>query len=131
MWIVSCFGIVLFFPSSEKFELLEIILTSLHSNSYTNVVLYEIHVNDLHVYHSYVIRKEKIMNLNSKIEEKRGGAITDICLFIFLLVQEKLKNLFQISYQPHFYCYKFCSHASRKSENTIVNCIIIMLYSCG
>ena len=32
------------------------------------------------------------MNLNSKIEEKRGGAITNICLFIFLLVQEKLKK---------------------------------------
>ena len=122
---------MLFFPSSEKFELLEIILTSLHSNSYTNVVLYEIHVNDLHVYHSYVIRKEKIMNLNSKIEEKRGGAITDICLFIFLLVQEKLKNLFQISYRPQFYYHKFCSPASRNLENTIVNCIIIMLCRSG
>ena len=122
---------MLFFPSSEKFELLEIILTSLHSNSYTNVVLYEIHVNDLHVYHSYVIRKEKIMNLNSKIEEKRGGAITDICLFIFLLVQEKLKNLFQISYRPQFYYHKFCSPASRKLENTIVNCISIMLCRSG
>ena len=128
---MSCFGIVLFFPSSEKFELLEIILTSLHSNSYTNVVLYEIHVNDLHVYHSYVIRKEKIMNLNSKIEEKRGGAITDICLFIFLLVQEKLKNLFQISYRPQFYYHKFCSPALRKLENTIVNCISIMLCRSG
>ena len=122
---------MLFFPSSEKFELLEIILTSLHSNSYTNVVLYEIHVSDLHVYHSYVIRKEKIMNLNTKIEEKRGGAITDICLFIFLLVQEKLKNLFQISYRPQFYYHKFCSPASRKLENTIVNCIIIMLCRSG
>ena len=122
---------MLFFPSSEKFELLEIILTSLHSNSYTNVVLYEIHVNDLHVYHSYVIRKEKIMNLNSKIEEKKGGAITDICLFIFLLVQEKLKNLFQISYRPQFYYHKFCSLASRKLENTIVNFIIIMLCRSG
>ena len=122
---------MLFFPSSEKFELLEIILTSLHSNFYTNVVLYEIHVNDLHVYHSYVIRKEKIMNLNSKIEEKRGGAITDICLFIFLLVQEKLKNLFQISYRPQFYYHKFCLPASRKLENTIVNCISIMLCRSG
>ena len=32
------------------------------------------------------------MILNSKIEEKRGGVVTDICLFIFLLVQEKLKK---------------------------------------
>ena len=30
---------------------------------------------------------EKTMILNSKIEEKMGGAVTDICLFIFLLVQ--------------------------------------------
>ena len=29
---------------------------------------------------------------NSKIEAKRGGAIADICLFIFLLVQEILKK---------------------------------------
>ena len=73
-------------------KLLAIILTSLHSNSYTNVVWYEIQVNHLHIYHSNDIRKEKSMNLNSKIEEKRGGAVTDICLFIFLLVQEKLKK---------------------------------------
>ena len=72
--------------------LLEIILTSLHSNSYTNVVLYEIHVNDPHIYLSDDIRKEKTMILNSKIEEKRGGAVIDISLFIFLLVQEKLKK---------------------------------------
>ena len=33
------------------------------------------------------------MNLNSKIDEKMGGAVTDICLFIFLLVQEKFKKI--------------------------------------
>ena len=37
------------------------------------------------------------MILNSKIEEKRGAAVTDVCLFIFLLVQEKLKK-----YLPNF-----------------------------
>ena len=83
---------MLIYPSSEMLKLLAIILTSLHSNSYTNVVWYEIQVNHLHIYHSNDIRKEKSMNLNSKIEEKRGGAVTDICLFIFLLVQEKLKK---------------------------------------
>ena len=60
---------------------------------------------------------------NSKIEAKRGGAIADICLFIFYFVLEKLKDLFQISHRPQFYCHKFCSHASRKLENTVVNCI--------
>ena len=32
------------------------------------------------------------MILNSKIEAKWGRAVTDICLFIFLLVQEILKK---------------------------------------
>ena len=32
------------------------------------------------------------MLLNSKIEEKKGRTVIDICLFIFLLVQEKLKK---------------------------------------
>ena len=83
---------MLIYPSSKKFKLLEIVLTSLHSNYHTNIVEHEIHVNHLHIYHSNDIRKEKTMILNLKIEEKRGGAITDICLFNFLLVQEKLKN---------------------------------------
>ena len=83
---------MLIYPSSEKFKQLAIILTSLHSNYHTNIVEHEIHVNHLHIYHSNDIRKEKTMILNSKIEAKRGGAIIDVCLFIFLLVQEILKK---------------------------------------
>ena len=89
---LTCFSTMLIYPSFEKFKLLEIILTSLQSNSYTNLVQYEIHANHLHIYHSEDIKKEKTTILNSKTEEKRGGAVTNICLFIFLFVQEKLKK---------------------------------------
>ena len=89
---LCCFSTMLIYPSFEKFKQLAIILTSLHSNSYTNIVEHEIHVNHLHIYHSNDIRKEKTMILNSKIEVKRGSAVIDICLFIFLLVQEIVKK---------------------------------------
>ena len=91
---------MLIYPSSEKFKLLEIILLSLHSNSYTNIVQYEIHVNHLHIYHSDDIKKEKTMNLNSKIEEKRGGAVTDICVhFSFSPTKiEKISSKFRIDH---------------------------------
>ena len=71
------------------------------------------------------------MILNSKIEEKRGGAVTDICLFIFHLVQEKLKKSLPNFISTTILLHKFRSHASRKLENTIVNCIIRKLYTSG
>ena len=68
-----------------------IILKSLHSNSDTNIVLSEIHVHHLHIDRSDNIRMEKTVILNQLIEAERGGAISDVCLLIFLLVQEILK----------------------------------------
>jgi len=71
------------------------------------------------------------MILNPKIEAKRGGAITDVCLFILILVQEILKISLPNFVSANFFCHKLCLHASRKIENTTVNCIIIKLYNCG
>ena len=82
-WRRSYFSTMLIYPSFVMFKLLVINVISLHSNSYSNVVWEEIHVNHLHVYHSDHIKKEKTMIVNTKIEEKRGGVVTDICLLIF------------------------------------------------
>ena len=128
---LSSFNTMLIYPSFEKFKLLAIILTSLHSNSNTNIVQYEIHVHHLHIYRSDDIKKEKTVILNPKIEAKRGGALIDVCLFILILVQEILIKSIPNFVSANFFCHQYCSHVSRKLENTIVNCIVRKLYSCG
>ena len=53
------------------------------------------------------------MILKSKIEE--------ISYMFVHFALNFLKTLFLVPYRPQFHCHKFCLHASRKSENTIVS----------